>query len=99
MNKMVTFRWSGDHKTIVDIGNKDSIVAMYLSIAISQQKEEFRQMVREGVPHSFLERTKYEIRSMQVLRDRIQNAYDIAIDDQREAAKAAYSMIMRWKED
>ena len=97
--KSVTYRWSGDHKTIIDIGSRDSVVAMYLDIAIEQQTGYFKELVQKGTSEMFLHKLKNEIRYMKRLSETVWKAYDEVIDNQKEAAIAAYSLIMPYKED
>lgn len=97
--KAIYYRWSGDHKTVVDLGNRDVIAVMYLRIAISDQREYFKQQVQiDPLDTRWLRRIKLEIRSMKELADVLSSAIDDAdITNQAEAAKAAYSMIMPWR--
>ena len=99
--KAVYYRWSGDHKTIVDMGNHDTTVVMYLRIAIKNQKEYFKKQVQEDPLDTYwLRRFKHEIRSMERLADVISRAMDDAdVTDQKEAAQQVYSMIMPWRKE
>ena len=99
--KAIYYRWSGDHKTVVDMGNHEVTVVMYLRIAIRNQKEYFKKQVQED-PHDtyWLHRLKHEIRSMEQLADILSRVGDDAdITDQKEAAQQAYSMIMPWRKE
>ena len=98
--KAVYYRWSGDHKTIVDMGDHEVTVVMYLRIAIKNQKEYFKKQVQEDPLDTYwLRRIKREIRSMERLADVLSRAMDDAdITDQKKAAQQVYSMIMPWKE-
>lgn len=97
--KAIYYRWSGDHKTVVDLGNREVTAVMYLRIAINNQKEYFKQQVQsDPLDTRWLRRIKLEIRSMKELADVLSSAIDDAdITDQAKAAKAAYSMIMPWR--
>lgn len=96
----IYYRWSGDHKTIVDIGNHDVTAIMYLRIAIDNQKEYFKKQVREDPLRTYwLYKLKREIRSMEQLADVLSNVMDDTyITDQEKAAQQAYSMIMPWRD-
>lgn len=97
----VYYRWSGDHKTVVDIGDHDITAAMYLRIALKDQKEYFKQQVkRDPLRTYWLSKLKCEIRSMERLANVLSCAIDDAdITDQEKAAQQAYSMIMPWREN
>lgn len=97
--KAIYYRWSGDHKTIVDLGHCDNTAVMYLRIAIDHEKAYFREQVQsDPLDTRWLRRIKLEIRSMKELADVLSSAIDDAdITNQAEAAKAAYSMIMPWR--
>ena len=41
--KAVKYTWSGDHKTVIDIGNNDTIVRIAINMAIEQYKKSFRK--------------------------------------------------------
>ena len=91
--KAVTFRWSGDHKTIVDLGHSENTVVMYLRIAIDHEKAYFREQVKSDPCATIrIARIKNEIRKIEELADVISMADSLT--DPAKAAKAAYSMIM-----
>ena len=98
--KAIYYRWSGDHKTIVDMDNHEITAVMYLRIAIKNQKEYFKKQVQEDPLDTYwLRKLKWEIRSMDRLADVLSCAIDDAdITDQEKAAQQAYSMIMPWRE-
>ena len=89
--KAINFIWSGNHKVIVDCGNSNNILVMYLRQAISQNKEYFKKLVRSKKSPYFISRIKNEIRKMTDLADAISSAEDIY--DQTKAREIVSKMI------
>ena len=77
--KAVKYTWSGDHKTVIDIGDKDLVLCTAISTAIEQYKQDFRGLCyvhyQENVENAqnAIKSTKHIIRELQAIYDVISN--------------------------
>lgn len=79
--KAIKYTWSGDHKTVVDIGNNDIIVRIAINMAIEKYKESFRMLchtyyknhIHDFVTYASITDTKKVIRNLKEIRDTIDN--------------------------
>lgn len=99
---ILCYNWSGNYKTILDIGSNDVILASFLQSGISVNKDYFRYLVQHpkylpNLKENKIKQLKYEIRRMQKLVTLLYNAFDACIPNQEEAARKAYEFIMPWK--
>ena len=42
----IKYRWSGDHKTVLDIGSNDVIVRIAIEKGLASYKESFRRICK-----------------------------------------------------
>ena len=79
--KAVKYTWSGDHKTVIDIGNNDTIVRIAINMAIEQYKKSFRSLchtyyknyIHDFVTYASITDTKKVIRDLKEICDAIDN--------------------------
>lgn len=77
--KAVKYTWSGDHKTVVDIGSNDTVVRIAINMAIEQYKKSFRSLchtyyknhIHDFVTFASITDTKKVIRDLKEIRDAI----------------------------
>lgn len=83
--KAVKYTWSGDHKTVIDIGNNDTVVHIAINMAIEKYKENFRMLchtyyknhIHDFVTYASITDTKKVIRDLKEIRDAIDNPIKI----------------------
>lgn len=79
--KAVKYTWSGDHKTVIDIGNNDTVVRIAINMAIEQYKKSFRMFchtyykshIHDFATYASITDTKKVIRDLKEIRDAIDN--------------------------
>lgn len=82
--KAVKYTWSGDHKTVIDIGDKDLVLCIAISTAIEQYKQDFRGLCyvhyKENVENAqnAIRSTKHIIRELQAIYDVISNPVKVS---------------------
>lgn len=77
----IKYRWSGDHKTVLDIGSSDVIVRIAIEKGLESYKESFRKICRKvykGDEKDFmwqtvLDDTKKAIRELKGLLNALDN--------------------------
>ena len=77
--KAVKYTWSGDHKTVIDIGNNDNILCVAIGTSIEQYKKSFRSLChryykendKEFIWRAAIDDTKKTIRDLRKIRDAI----------------------------
>ena len=83
--KAVKYTWSGDHKTVIDIDNNDTIIRIAINMAIEKYKESFRMLchtyyknhIHDFVTYASITDTKKVIRNLKEIRDTIDNPIKI----------------------
>ena len=79
--KAVKYTWSGDHKTVIDIGNNDTVVHIAINMAIKKYKESFRSLchtyyknhIHDFVTYASITDIKKVIRDLKEIREAIDN--------------------------
>ena len=83
--KAVKYTWSGDHKTVIDIDNNDTIIRIAINMAIEKYKESFRMLchtyyknhIHDFVTYTSITDTKKVIRNLKEIHDAINNPIKI----------------------
>lgn len=96
--KALTYVWSGDSKTIIDIGDNYPLVTSALSAAIDRFKDDFRELVHEVYVEKKLKilgpyeikSKKADIRKLKKLKEILDHTSENYVTSQ-EAAKAELS--------
>lgn len=100
MAKAITYRWSGDRTTLMQLrGSDDVLVGQALSIGIQAYKKEFRHYIKKRyVEHNrfydnYILDIKQEIRRMGEISRAINEACDNALVDEEAARETAARLI------
>ena len=79
--KAVKYTWSGDHKTVIDIDNNDTIIHIAINMAIEKYKESFRMFchtyykshIHDFATYASITDAKKVIRDLKEIREAIDN--------------------------
>ena len=79
--KAIKYTWSGDHKTVIDIDNNDTIIRIAINMAIEKYKESFRMFchtyykshIHDFATYASITDAKKVIRDLKEIREAIDN--------------------------
>lgn len=79
--KAVKYTWSGDHKTVIDIDNNDTIIHIAINMVIEKYKESFRMFchtyykshIHDFATYASITDAKKVIRDLKEIREAIDN--------------------------
>ena len=97
--KSITHIWSGDHRTVIDIGSNDVLLSTALSIAIDSKIKMFKSLCEnvyknhkyDTLGSYFIRDAKYEIRKLRQLKHVVN--CPVEIYDQKEAREAVSKFV------